>query len=76
VDERLRAAFAASPIDEALKYGLTEDEAKKMADIDYIGLEMAADSFLRKRIKRGEGKLKSKLARLIGFPIGQSTSRS
>ena len=49
VDEQTRARFRADPHSEAMKAGLTDDECNALAKIDLIGLELAADSFARKR---------------------------
>jgi hypothetical protein len=49
VDEDKRTAFLADPRGEALKAGLTADEAEALAAIDRVGLELFAQSLERKR---------------------------
>lgn len=52
VDERARAAFLANPRSEALKAGLTDQEADALEKIDRTGLELTAQSLKRKRGQR------------------------
>jgi hypothetical protein len=49
VDNQARSRFLADPRREALAAGLTEAECAAFVKIDWIGLELAADSFARKR---------------------------
>jgi hypothetical protein len=49
VDDQSRSRFLADPHREALAAGLTEAECAAFGKIDWIGLELAADSFARKR---------------------------
>ena len=49
VDERARSAFLADPRGEAIKAGLTEQEAEALEKIDRAGLELTAQSLERKR---------------------------
>ena len=49
VDDQARSGFLADPRREALSAGLTEDDCVSLERIDFIGLELAADSFARKR---------------------------
>jgi hypothetical protein len=49
VDEDKRTAFLADPWGEALRAGLTADEAEALAAIDRVGLELFAESLQRKR---------------------------
>jgi uncharacterized protein (UPF0276 family) len=48
-DAVLRARFATAPVDEARLAGLAPDEARRLASLDRVGLELAAASFARKR---------------------------
>ena len=52
VDERVRARFLADPHREAIKAGLTVEEAEAVADIDRVGLDLLAKSLERKRRRR------------------------
>jgi hypothetical protein len=52
IDERARAAFLADPCGEAIKAGLTEQEAQALEKIDRTGLELTARSLERKRRRR------------------------
>jgi hypothetical protein len=52
-DPAVRAAFLADPRAVALAAGLSEEDADALARIDRVGLELAADSFERKRTRRG-----------------------
>jgi hypothetical protein len=49
VDDQARARFRADPRGEAVKAGLTDEECSALSEIDLIGLELAAESFARKR---------------------------
>jgi len=48
-DDQARSRFLADPRREALSAGLTEDDCVALEKIDFVGLELAADSFARKR---------------------------
>ncbi len=48
-DSAARARFDADPAGEAARAGLSAEECAAMAKCDRIGLEMAAESFDRKR---------------------------
>lgn len=54
-DEAARAAFAADRRGEALRAGLDPADVDALAAIDTVGLELAADSFARKRAGRRGG---------------------
>jgi hypothetical protein len=54
VDEGSRRRFLADPKGEALRFGLSDAEAGQLQTIDRDGLEMAAESYARKRQKRCE----------------------
>ena len=54
-DDSFRRRFAADPRDEALRFGLTEDEADAIAAVDMVGLTMAAESYRKKRARRKKG---------------------
>jgi hypothetical protein len=48
-DARLRADFLGAPRVVALREGLGNEEAQSLEAIDRVGLELAADSYARKR---------------------------
>jgi hypothetical protein len=49
VDTEARSRFIADPKTEALNAGLTERDCVALERIDFVGLELAAESFSRKR---------------------------
>jgi hypothetical protein len=49
VDAAARARFKASPRAEARLAGLSDEECTALENTDWVGLEMAASSFARKR---------------------------
>ncbi len=49
VDAGARTRFAANPRDETRRAGLSDEECAALENIDWVGLEMAARSFARKR---------------------------
>ena len=49
VDSQARSRFLADPRGESLNAGLNEDDRAAVERIDRVGLELAADSFARKR---------------------------
>ena len=49
VDASARAAFKANPRGEAFRAGLSEEECSAVENMDWLGLEMAARSFAKKR---------------------------
>lgn len=51
-DPALRAAFLADPVAVARAAGLDVDTSRSLANIDRAGLELAAESFARKRAAR------------------------
>jgi hypothetical protein len=56
VDARARARFKDNPRAEARRAGLSDEECAALENADFVGLEMAARSFARKReLKRGNG---------------------
>ncbi len=63
VDGQARSRFLANPRREALSAGLTEDDCAALEKIDLVGLELAADSFARKRASRRPRRPASKLFR-------------
>jgi hypothetical protein len=63
VDDQARSRFLTDPRREALNAGLTEDDCAALEKIDLIGLELAADSFARKRASRRPRRPASKLFR-------------
>ena len=52
-DARLRRRFLANPRDVARAARLDEQSVEALARIDRVGLELAADSFARKRKSHG-----------------------
>ena len=65
VDDQARSRFLADPRREALAAGLTEADCAALDKIDWIGLELAADSFARKRASHPPKKAVSKLTRWL-----------
>ena len=53
-DAELRCEFLREPGEVALRAGLDAAEVAAMAAIDRIGLEMAGESYARKRGKKGK----------------------
>lgn len=51
-DPALRSAFLANPAEVAIEAGLDQDAARALEQIDRDGLELAAESFARKRAAR------------------------
>ena len=51
-DGAARGRFLADPEADALRAGLPAPVARQLASIDLVGLELAADSFTRKRAPR------------------------
>jgi hypothetical protein len=49
VDSAARSRFLADPRREGLNAGLDEDDCAAIEKIDRVGLDLAADSFARKR---------------------------
>lgn len=52
VDPAARARFLASPEAEASRAGLSEQQCLRLKGIDFAGLELASDSFARKRASK------------------------
>jgi hypothetical protein len=52
VDPKARARFLEAPREEAGRAGLNPEQCDALVKIDRVGLEMAADSFARKREKK------------------------
>jgi hypothetical protein len=71
VDAHARANFKANPLAEAKKAGLSDYESAALENLDWIGLEMAARSFAKKRhLKRRStwlAALKTRLSHLRFF---------
>jgi hypothetical protein len=49
VDPAARASFKSNPRVEAKKAGLSDEQCAALENLDWIGLEMAARSFAKKR---------------------------
>jgi hypothetical protein len=71
VDDAARASFKCNPRVEAEKAGLSDEQCAALENLDWIGLEMAARSFAKKRqLKRPLtwfATLKARLSRLRFF---------
>jgi hypothetical protein len=65
VDDQARSRFLSDPRSETLNAGLTGDECTALERIDLVGLELAADSFARKRASRPPRKLVSNFTRWL-----------
>ncbi|KAB8050903.1 hypothetical protein GCN78_12115 [Janthinobacterium rivuli] len=53
-DDAVRAAFLLEPRAQALRHGLSPQEAEAMAAMDRVGLQMAAASYRAKRAGRAK----------------------
>jgi hypothetical protein len=53
-DAGLREAFIADPAAVARREGFSDDEARALAAADLVGLRLAAESYARKRERRGK----------------------
>ncbi|HEX6096482.1 MAG TPA: hypothetical protein VF432_09180 [Thermoanaerobaculia bacterium] len=51
VDDAFRARFLADPAGEATRAGFDAATAERLANIDRVGLQLAAESFARKRAR-------------------------
>jgi hypothetical protein len=71
VDAHARANFKANPRAEAKKAGLSDYESAALENLDWIGLEMAARSFAKKRHRKRRptwfAALKTRLSHLRFF---------
>lgn len=68
VDAEARANFKANPRAEAKKAGLSDEQCTALENLDWIGLEMAARSFAKKRrMKRRPNWFAALKARLSRF---------
>ena len=71
VDAGSRARFRSNPLAEAKSAGLSNAESKALENIDWVGLEMASQSFANKRgLRRPRSRFSSlteRLLRLISF---------
>ena len=65
VDAEAREQFLADPRGEARSAGLTDEESEALANIDRVGLELAANSFARKRATQENNKQKGKPSRWL-----------
>jgi hypothetical protein len=63
VDADARANFKGNPRGEAKKAGLSEEQCTALENLDWIGLEMAARSFAKKR------QLKRRPSWFAAFPL-------
>jgi hypothetical protein len=68
VDPDARARFRANPLAEAKIVGLSNAECKALESTDWVGLEMAARSFTKKReLKRPRSRFSSLTERLLNL---------
>jgi hypothetical protein len=68
VDAEARSNFKANPRAEAKKAGLSDEQCTALEKLDWIGLEMAARSFAKKRLlKRRPNWFAALKARLSRF---------
>jgi hypothetical protein len=65
IDNQARSRFLADPRREVLSAGLTEHDCAALEKIDFVGLELAADSFARKKASHPPKKAISKLTGLL-----------
>ncbi len=65
VDDQARTRFLADPRREAMNAGLSDEDCTKLENIDIVGLELAADSFARKRAAHPPRKPSSRIARWL-----------
>ena len=65
VDNQARSRFLADPRREAFSAGLTENECAGLEKIDLAGLELAPQSFARKRVSHPPKKAVSQLTRWL-----------
>ncbi|MBM3814255.1 MAG: hypothetical protein FJW20_21735 [Acidimicrobiia bacterium] len=54
-DAELRRRFLDDPTGEASRAGLSAEETQSLEGIDRLGLELAAESYRRKRVRRQTG---------------------
>ena len=74
VDAGARANFKANPRAESKKAGLTDEQCAALENLDWIGLEMAARSFAKKRqLKRKPTWFATLKTRLSHFGFGRFT---
>ena len=70
-DAHARADFKANPREEAKRAGLSEEQSAALERLDWIGLEMAARSFAKKRHQKRRrtwfAALKTRLSRFPFF---------
>lgn len=67
VDAAARQRFLADPLAAARDAGLDAREARALADIDRIGLELAAESFARKRAHGAKRGIRRWLSLVVSF---------
>ena len=64
-DAAFRARFLADPLGVSMQAGLSEAEALALAGIDRVGLELAAESYERKRTAHRKTRRPGWIARLF-----------
>jgi len=68
VDPDARVRFRTNPLAEAKNFGLSNAESKALENMDWIGLEMAARSFAKKRqLERPPSRFSSLKERLLNL---------
>jgi hypothetical protein len=74
IDPAARASFKSNPRTEAEKAGLTDEQRAALENLDWIGLEMTARSFAKKRqLKRKPTWFAALKTRLSHFGFGRFT---
>ena len=73
VDGETRSRFLEDPASEAERAGLSPEERQSLTRLDWVGLELAAQSFERKRQHKAPraGRRQSPWRRLIGSLLGR-----
>ena len=66
VDDQARARFLADPRAEANRAGLTSEQCNALESIDTVGLQLAADSFARKRAAQPPPQPSLRISRWLG----------
>jgi len=66
VDDQARARFLADPRAEANQAGLTAEQCNALESIDTVGLQLAADSFARKRAAQRPQRHSLRILRWLG----------
>jgi len=62
-DDEARARFLADPRAEASRAGLSDEQCLALESIDFAGLQLAADSFAKKRAAQRKSKARFRFSR-------------